>query len=111
MDGERGSGQRRSADCRKNTKGGTLARKAASFESGERGETMQQRDVSRRTVLAGTTALSAATLLPGQTFGQASRAPTASLPTRKEFVVRGAHVLTMDEGLGDFARGDVHVRD
>lgn len=33
------------------------------------------------------------------------------LPGRGEFVVRGATVLTMDAGIGDMARGDVHVRD
>lgn len=37
--------------------------------------------------------------------------PAATLPARGEFVVRGAHVLTMDPALGDFASGDVHVRD
>src|SRR4051794_37621808 len=66
--------------------------------------------VSRRTLLAGTTALSAAAWLPGQAFAQNSGASGASLPARKEFVVRGAQVLTMDDALGDFARGDVHVR-
>jgi cytosine/adenosine deaminase-related metal-dependent hydrolase len=30
---------------------------------------------------------------------------------RGDFVVRGAHVLSMDESLGDFPTGDVHVRD
>ena len=32
------------------------------------------------------------------------------LPDRDEFVVRGAHILTMDPGLGDIAGGDIHVR-
>jgi 5-methylthioadenosine/S-adenosylhomocysteine deaminase len=72
---------------------------------------MPKRHVSRRTLLAGTTALSAATLLPGHPFAQGSGASGASLPTRKEFVVRGTQVLTMDDALGDFTRGDVHVRD
>ncbi len=35
----------------------------------------------------------------------------AQLPGRGELVVRGAYVLTMDPALGDFERGDVHVRD
>jgi len=34
-----------------------------------------------------------------------------ALPGRGEFVIRGAAILTMDAGIGDFARGDVHVRD
>ena len=35
---------------------------------------------------------------------------SAKLPGRGEFVVRGAHVLTMDPTLGDIAGGDIHVR-
>ena len=35
---------------------------------------------------------------------------SATLPGRGEFVVRGAHVLTMDPTLGDIAGGDIHVR-
>src|SRR5690349_1675168 len=66
-------------------------------------------DVNRRTLLAGTSALSAAAFLPKPAFAQASS--NTSLPARKEFVVRGAHVLTMDDALGDFEQGDVHVRD
>ena len=34
-----------------------------------------------------------------------------ALPARGEFVIRGAAVLTLDPRVGDFARGDVHVRD
>ena len=37
--------------------------------------------------------------------------PSAALPARGEFVVRGGHVLTMDANLGDLPDGDVHVRD
>jgi 5-methylthioadenosine/S-adenosylhomocysteine deaminase len=33
------------------------------------------------------------------------------LPAREHFIIRGAHVLTMDPALGEFAQGDVHVRD
>jgi cytosine/adenosine deaminase-related metal-dependent hydrolase len=35
----------------------------------------------------------------------------ALLPIRNEFVVRGGHVLTMDQNVGDLPNGDVHVRD
>jgi 5-methylthioadenosine/S-adenosylhomocysteine deaminase len=71
--------------------------------------------IDRRTVLAGSTALGAAGLLPRLasaregTTGQ-SAAAGQSLPARGEFVVRGAHVLTMDPALGELPRGDVHVR-
>ena len=70
---------------------------------------MRQQLVDRRTVLTATTALTAASLLPRTAFAD-SRAP-ASLPARGEFVVRGAHVLSMDDKIGDLPSGDVHVRD
>ena len=62
--------------------------------------------INRRAMIAGSTALSAATLLPGRAFSQNA----SSLPARGEFVIRGAHVLTMDAALGDFPSGDVHMR-
>jgi cytosine/adenosine deaminase-related metal-dependent hydrolase len=73
---------------------------------------MPEDHVDRRTLLAATTALGAAALLPARAAAQ-TRAPTpgTALPARREFVVRGAHVLSMDERVGDFAAGDVHVRD
>ena len=73
---------------------------------------MRDDQFDRRTVLAATTALGAAALMPARAAAQA-RAPAAgtTLPARGEFVVRGAHVLSMDERVGDFAVGDVHVRD
>ncbi|HVY59635.1 MAG TPA: amidohydrolase family protein [Xanthobacteraceae bacterium] len=74
---------------------------------------MFEKHVDRRTVLAGTTALSAAALLPGRASAQAA-APAGggtSLPARGDFVVRGAYVLSMDDNIGDFPVGDVHVRD
>jgi cytosine/adenosine deaminase-related metal-dependent hydrolase len=66
----------------------------------------------RRTVLAATTALGAAALMPNGASAQGA-APAAGtvLPARGEFVVRGAHVLTMDRDLGDLRAGEVHVRD
>jgi cytosine/adenosine deaminase-related metal-dependent hydrolase len=69
--------------------------------------------INRRSVLAGSTMLGAASLLPGSARAQAGGVPAASdaLPARGEFVVRGAHVLTMDENLGELPSGNVHVRD
>ncbi|MGE3993865.1 amidohydrolase family protein [Pseudorhodoplanes sp.] len=32
------------------------------------------------------------------------------LPPREEFLIQGAEILTMDPALGDFAGGDIHVR-
>ena len=75
--------------------------------------------VDRRTVLKVATALAATGLssclplaqpgsgAPGSSAGRSAK----PLPGRGEFVIRGATVLTMDAGIGDFARGDVHVRD
>jgi len=65
--------------------------------------------VSRRTVLKGATALGAISALPGTLSAQTAAA--AALPARGEILIRGATVLTMDPSLGDFATGNVHVRD
>ena len=78
---------------------------------------MKRNRMSRRTVIAGSAALGAASMTSsravaqagGATTGQASQ-PAGGLPARGEFVVRGAHVLTMDAGIGDLPSGDVHVR-
>ncbi|HYZ01237.1 MAG TPA: amidohydrolase family protein [Candidatus Binatia bacterium] len=40
-----------------------------------------------------------------------TRRTSPDLPARGEFVVRGAHVLSMDQTVGDVPSGDVHVRD
>jgi cytosine/adenosine deaminase-related metal-dependent hydrolase len=73
---------------------------------------MADNQLDRRTLLAATTALGAAALMPQPAAAQAS-APSSgtALPARSEFVVRGAHVLSMDERVGDLPVGDVHVRD
>jgi cytosine/adenosine deaminase-related metal-dependent hydrolase len=65
--------------------------------------------IDRRTVLTATTALTAASLISSRAFAQTPSA--AALPSRGEFVVRGAHVLSMDDAIGDLPSGDVHVRD
>jgi 5-methylthioadenosine/S-adenosylhomocysteine deaminase len=77
---------------------------------------MTRNRIDRRTVLKGATALTAllATtpeLLAQQAPARTAKRPAAPLPPRGEFVIRGAAVLTMDQKLGDFASGDVHVRD
>jgi 5-methylthioadenosine/S-adenosylhomocysteine deaminase len=71
--------------------------------------------LSRRTMLKGATALGTLAAASGRALTQQgarfTAGPGASLPLRGEFVIRGANVLTMDPNLGDFATGDVHVRD
>jgi 5-methylthioadenosine/S-adenosylhomocysteine deaminase len=69
---------------------------------------MRKYTIDRRTLLTATTALTAAAILPREARAQAAQ---GSLPTRGEFVVRGAHVLSMDDKIGDLPAGDVHVRD
>ena len=36
--------------------------------------------------------------------------PASSMADRSEFLIRSAHVVTMDAAIGDLARADVHVR-
>ena len=78
---------------------------------------MQSHRMSRRHMLGATAALGSAILvsrgLRAQQSGQFQRTRTqpAALPARAEFVIRNAHVLTMDPGLGEIPGGDVHVRD
>src|SRR5262245_43142577 len=69
--------------------------------------------MSRRAVLQAT-ALSTMALATRKVSAQQARSaagPGAPLPPRREFVIRGATVLSMDPAVGDFATGDVHVRD
>lgn len=76
---------------------------------------MNKRKMDRRTLLKTATALAATGAVSGmgcaQTGSGNSGADARSLPGRGEFVIRGATILSMDAGIGDFARGDVHVRD
>ena len=60
--------------------------------------------LTRRQLLGTAAAVGASAVTPRS-------ATAADLPQRGEFIVRNAHVLTMDASLGDLARGDVHVRD
>jgi cytosine/adenosine deaminase-related metal-dependent hydrolase len=70
--------------------------------------------LDRRGFLGATTALGAGALLE-RAGGASAHGPSSGrrggLPRRGHFVIRDAVVLTMDEDLGDLARGDVHVRD
>lgn len=74
---------------------------------------MSVHKIDRRTVLKTAAAFAATGLgscLPLVQTGPGGRS-AGPLPGRGEFVIRGATVLTLDAGIGDFARGDVHVRD
>jgi 5-methylthioadenosine/S-adenosylhomocysteine deaminase len=73
---------------------------------------MHQSKIDRRTVLKTAAALATIGLAPATLRAQAIAGRAAkALPARGEFVIRGATILSMDSGVGDFVRGDVHVRD
>jgi 5-methylthioadenosine/S-adenosylhomocysteine deaminase len=76
--------------------------------------------LTRRRLLCHTAAVVTTGIVPGclALFAHPSamkaaqqRGPVGPLPARGEFVIRGAHVITMDPALGDIAGGDVHVKD
>lgn len=75
---------------------------------------MNTNKMDRRTLLKAATALAATGAVAGmgcaQTGSGNGGAVAGSLPGRGEFVIRGATILSMDAGVGDFPRGDVHVR-
>src|SRR3974390_2747776 len=68
----------------------------------------------RRSFIRGATALGtvgSVAALSTPLMAQAQRDDGgARLPTRGEFTIAGAHVITMDGALGDIAGGSVHVR-
>jgi 5-methylthioadenosine/S-adenosylhomocysteine deaminase len=62
--------------------------------------------LSRRGILCGTASLAVLAAA-----GQSIASPAQRLPAREHFVIRNAHVMTMEHDTGDIAGGDVHVRD
>src|SRR5947208_15238340 len=72
--------------------------------------------MSRRGFLGAATALGTMALAGCGTRAATSSSLAASrspgeLPARGEFIVKNAHVLTMDPKLGEIHGGDIHVRD
>jgi 5-methylthioadenosine/S-adenosylhomocysteine deaminase len=67
--------------------------------------------LSRRTLINSVAAVGAAKVVDGIA---AARAQTpggdSALPAAREFLIRDAHVLSMDPTIGDLPRGDIHVR-
>src|SRR5437763_7931237 len=84
--------------------------------AGAAGTTSRLGRISRRGLLRAAAAASAVGLAGRAQPGRASAGrhvltgPEPQLPGRRQFVIRNAYVLTMDPALGDFERGDVHVR-
>ncbi|HML11803.1 MAG TPA: amidohydrolase family protein [Xanthobacteraceae bacterium] len=65
---------------------------------------------SRRSFMRGAGALAATSALGTPLMAQAPSGG-ARLPAREEFVITNAYLMTMDAGLGDIARGAIHVKD
>jgi 5-methylthioadenosine/S-adenosylhomocysteine deaminase len=75
---------------------------------------MRSRSIDRRAVLAAAASIGASTLMRDDAAAQSAttgQGAVGTLPAPGEFVVRGAHVLSLDPKIGDLPTGDVHVRD
>jgi 5-methylthioadenosine/S-adenosylhomocysteine deaminase len=64
----------------------------------------------RRDVLRGAAAIGAAAILRPRLAAAQSSDAYAHLPSRGEYLIRGAYVITMDGKLGDLPAGDIHVK-
>lgn len=71
---------------------------------------MSNGTINRRGFLTAASAAIAASAVSG---GDAAAATKHAAPekARREYLIRGAAVVSMDPAVGDFAKGDVHVRD
>lgn len=73
------------------------------------GEVFHRPRVSRRGLFGAAGALAATGLISDLTPDAIAQTPTP-LPTRGEFIIRNAYVLSVDPTIGDIPRGDIHVR-
>jgi len=73
------------------------------MENGKQTATKRRYLITRRQLIGTAAAIGASAVAGGTSSG-------AELPARGEFVIRNACVLSMDLILGDFERGDIHVR-
>jgi 5-methylthioadenosine/S-adenosylhomocysteine deaminase len=67
-------------------------------------------DICRRHFIRGAAALSTSGLFSSPLMAQTPNAGTSRLPSRGEFTIASAYVMTMDGALGDIANASVHVR-
>jgi 5-methylthioadenosine/S-adenosylhomocysteine deaminase len=72
---------------------------------------MTRRDFLGAAAALGTMALAGNAAGAAQESTRAAGAVSGGLPERGEFIVKNAHVLTMDPKLGEVSGGDIHVRD
>jgi len=71
---------------------------------------MTELNLTRRGLLGSTAAVGAGLMLPDAAAASVSAPLSTDLPRRGELVIRGAHVLSMDDEIGDLDDADVHVR-
>ena len=72
---------------------------------------MTRRDFLGAAAALGTMALASNTAGAAQGATGAPGGVPGVLPERGEFIVKNAHVLTMDAKLGEVSGGEIHVRD
>ncbi len=70
----------------------------------------EQSRINRREFLTGAATLGSIGMTVGLAAPAIGTQSKENLPSRGEFVIRNAYVMTMDSALGDLANGDVHVR-
>ena len=68
-------------------------------------------EICRRHFIRGAAAFGASGLFSSPLMAQTPNAGTSRLPSRGEFTIANAYVMTMDTALGDLAGASVHVRD
>jgi 5-methylthioadenosine/S-adenosylhomocysteine deaminase len=72
---------------------------------------MSNGTINRRGFLTAASAAIAASAVSGGEAVAATKATTTAQPAHREYLIRGAAVISMDPSVGDFTKGDVHVRD
>ncbi|HWE73928.1 MAG TPA: amidohydrolase family protein [Stellaceae bacterium] len=71
---------------------------------------MRNGTLNRRGFLTAASAAIAATAASGGNAVAAAKTNTVASAARREYLIRGAAVVSMDASVGDFAKGDIHVR-
>jgi 5-methylthioadenosine/S-adenosylhomocysteine deaminase len=67
-------------------------------------------EVSRRMAIGGVAAAGTAAAVAGPAEATGRGGGGGGAPRHREYVVRGAHVVSMDPAIGDLDDGDIHVR-
>ena len=72
---------------------------------------MTRRDFLGAATALGTVALAGCATRAATTLAATIKPGPGELPERGEFIIKNAHVITMDPKLGEISGGDIHVRD